>query len=313
MTYGGLPRGKLIEFSGEEGASKTTLALDICKNASNIIDLEDNNHKILFIDAENTLDPIWAKKIFPEFDKYVIYLQPQQQTAEEIFQIAVDLISTGEVILCILDSIAILYTEQEEEKSMEGATYAGVSKALTKFSRLIVPICAKHNTMLIGINQLRDNLNWGGGTVTTGGRAWKHNCSVRLEMKRYEYFSEDRKALNTNAENPFGHTIKVSLKKSKAFPSNRKLSYYTLVYTKGIDILADTITVASEIGIVKRSGSWLEIQDLETGEIIPYTKVQGITNLRKLLVEEPKLLELITNQVNKEISKPDCYLDEEFI
>ena len=33
MLYGGLPRGRIVEFSGEENGGKTTTALDACKNA----------------------------------------------------------------------------------------------------------------------------------------------------------------------------------------------------------------------------------------------------------------------------------------
>ena len=33
MTYGGIPRGRIIEFAGEENGGKTTTALDIVANA----------------------------------------------------------------------------------------------------------------------------------------------------------------------------------------------------------------------------------------------------------------------------------------
>ncbi len=33
MLYGGIPRGRIIEFAGEEGGGKTTTALDIAANA----------------------------------------------------------------------------------------------------------------------------------------------------------------------------------------------------------------------------------------------------------------------------------------
>jgi len=36
MLYGGLPRGRLIEFAGEEGGGKTTTALDIVANAQKL-------------------------------------------------------------------------------------------------------------------------------------------------------------------------------------------------------------------------------------------------------------------------------------
>ena len=40
MFYGGLPRGRIIEFAGEENGGKTTTALDICKNAQRLFNSE---------------------------------------------------------------------------------------------------------------------------------------------------------------------------------------------------------------------------------------------------------------------------------
>ena len=58
-TYGGLPVGKLIEFYGEEHGGKTTTALDIVANYQH----GEDARGVLYIDAENTLDYEWAKKL----------------------------------------------------------------------------------------------------------------------------------------------------------------------------------------------------------------------------------------------------------
>ena len=58
-TFGGIPVGKITEFYGEEHGGKTTTALDIVANYQKSNDTRD----VLYIDAENTLDVEWAKKI----------------------------------------------------------------------------------------------------------------------------------------------------------------------------------------------------------------------------------------------------------
>ena len=40
MMYGGLPRGRIVEFAGEENGGKTTTALDVCKNAQIVFNKE---------------------------------------------------------------------------------------------------------------------------------------------------------------------------------------------------------------------------------------------------------------------------------
>lgn len=316
ITYGGLPRGKLIEFAGAEGASKTTLALDVCKNASKIIDSEGKNQKILFVDTENTLLDEWAELNFPNYKDYMLVVQPQEQTAEEVFQIIMDLVATGEIMLVVLDSIAVMFSENEQANEMSKSMVAGISKQLSAFSKFMVQMCKQHNTTLIGINQLRDNIgSMFGGTVTTGGRAWKHNCTVRLQLQRNKLFDENRKELSLNAEKPFGHTVKAHLAKTKAFPPDRKLGIYTLVYTKGIDVMADAITAGKDpdVGAISQSGAWYELVDLETGEILPNTKVHGEGALRKLLIQDPALYEKFYNQVYDKVSESVNYKADEYL
>ena len=113
-TYGGLPVGKLIEFYGEEHGGKTTTALDIVANYQNIGD----GRKVLYIDAENTLDYEWAKKLGVNVDDIYV-LQPKAQSAEEIFQIVCDAIETDEIGLWVLDSIGVLLSQQEWDKSLD--------------------------------------------------------------------------------------------------------------------------------------------------------------------------------------------------
>lgn len=172
-TFGGLPVGKLIEFFGEEHGGKTTTALDIIANYQNM----DDARKVLYVDAENTLDVDWAVKLGVDVDSMIVF-KPTSQSAEEIFQFILDAIGTGEIGLWVLDSIGVLASAQELDKSMEEKTYAGVSAALTVFGRKAEMLMQRHHCTGIGINQLRDDMNamWGGAVKTPGGRAWKHYC-----------------------------------------------------------------------------------------------------------------------------------------
>ena len=92
-TYGGLPIGKLIEFYGEEHGGKTTTALDIVANYQQLYDKE-----VLYVDAENTLDVEWARKLGVDVERLII-MQPKSQSAEEIFQIICDAIETALTVL----------------------------------------------------------------------------------------------------------------------------------------------------------------------------------------------------------------------
>ena len=90
-TFGGIPIGRITEFYGEEHGGKTTTALDIVANYQQMQMAKD----VLYVDAENTLDAEWAEKLGVDVGKMYL-LQPKTQSAEEIFDIMIDVIDSGD-------------------------------------------------------------------------------------------------------------------------------------------------------------------------------------------------------------------------
>lgn len=291
-TFGGIPMGKLTEFYGEEHGGKTTTALDIVSNYQNLKGAKD----VLYIDAENTLDTEWAFKLGVDVESMYI-LQPKAQSAEEIFDIVCESVETGEIGLWVLDSIGMLMSGQELEKSIEDKTYAGISQALTKFTKRITGIMSRTNCTGIGINQIRDNLNstWGGYT-TPGGKAWKHGCAVRLEFRRGKFIDEKGNELTRSADSPAGNIVEMVMVKNKTCPPTRKNGRYTLNYEDGVDYMKDLVDVAIRYDLIQKHGAWFDIVDTETGEIIE-GKIQGQSNVFELLSQDDDLLEWLETSV----------------
>ena len=306
MTFGGLPMGKLIEFSGENHSGKTTTALDIVANYQTL----NTGKKVLWVDCENTLDTVWAKKLEVDVDDMIL-CQPTNQGAETIFQFILDMIDTGDVGLVILDSIGVMVSNQAMEKTVEEKTYGGIAMALTNFSNKAVGLCHKHNCTFIATNQLRDDLNsMFGGTKTVGGRAWQHNVSVRLEFRMGEFIDEANKKLTRGAENPAGNIVKVTMKKNKTCPPTRRAGFYTLKYLEGIDYLADLIEVAIKYGIINKSGAWFDIVDIDSGEILK-DKIHGQDAVKEYLTENLEVLQIISDIIDARIESDEVRLDED--
>lgn len=277
MTYGGLPMGRLIEFFGEEHGGKTTTALDIIANYQQMEDAKG----VAYIDAENTFDSVWATKLGVNVEDVWLF-KPTNQGAETVFEKILAMIETDEIGLVIIDSIGVLVSNQALDKSVEEKTYGGIAMALTNFSSKAEMACHKYDCTIIGINQLRADMNSPyGGMKTPGGQAWKHNCSVRLEFKMGKFFDEKGNDLARGAENPYGNYVLVSMKKNKTCPPTRRTGYYTLVYSIGIDYLRDLVDVAIKYGYIEKSGAWYAILDIETGEEI--AKLQGISKVYEYL------------------------------
>lgn len=296
-TFGGLPAGKLVEFYGEEHGGKTTTALDIVANYQNMKDAR----RVLYIDAENSLDVEWAQKIGVEISQLYI-MQPKSQSAEEIFDFICESVDTGEIGLWVLDSIGALMSSDELEKDMDEATYAGISKPLTRFGKKIEMLNARHKCLGIGINQERAVLNasYGPTTTTPGGKAWKHFCSVRMQFRRGKYIDDKRNELNKSAESPAGNIVLMSMTKNKTCPPTRRTGFYTINYETGIDYLKDLVDVAVKYGIIDKHGAWFDIIDIETGDVLK-DKIQGQSNVYEALDEDTELLKRVEQLVDSKM------------
>jgi recombination protein RecA len=299
--YGGLPVGKITEFSGEEHGGKTTSALDIVANYQQMEDARE----VLWVDAENTFDFEWATKLGVNTET-LYYVKPESQSAEDIFKIIEDAVQTGEVGLWVLDSIGVLTSasELDEKKDYNDKTYGGISQPLTRFSKKIEMFMQKTKCTGLAINQEREDLNstWG-GTKTPGGKAFKHCCAVRLRFSRGKFLDEKGNELTRNAAEPCGNIVQMSMIKNKTCPPNRRTGYYTLNYETGIDYLKDLVEVAIMHDIIIKNGAWFKILDVESGEILR-DKLQGQASVYDVLAEDSELLLIVENQVETVILAP---------
>ena len=295
ITYGGLPLGRLVEFFGEEGGGKTTTALDVVANFQNLYP----DKEVFYIDAENTLDTEWARKIGVDVDNIKLF-QPKTESAEFIFQVIKEMTESGEVGLWVLDSIPTLTSEKDLGKDLtDDARVGGISGILTRFCREIVGPCSKNNCMGIFINQIRDKINSNipGQINTPGGRALRHYCSNRIQFMKGQYIDENGKLISKSSGEPNSQKIVVNMVKTKSCSPRRHLGQYTINYEEGIDYLTDLVEQAIYYGIIEKAGSWFNSVDKETGEIL-IDKMQGQNNVTRYLDDNPDTMEKLEELVN---------------
>lgn len=346
MTYGGIPRGRIVEFAGEENSGKTTTALDIVANAQKLFYNEYTKEmkllestekltkeesvrynylkergikKVVYCDCENTLDEEWAEKLGVNTNEMIL-LKPMSQSAEEIFEMLLQMIDTDEVGLVVIDSLGVMISQQAYDKDMTEKTMGGIAAALTLFSKKAELLCTKYNCTLIGINQLRDDMSGFGQLITPGGRGWKHNCSLRLAFKKGDYIDENGNTIKRSATSPAGNEVNIVIMKTKVCRPDRKNGYYTLTYTNGVDVISDMIELACFYDIIQKGGSWYSIIDIETGEIMQRAfeskddegsdaigledlKFQGKSALLEYLRNDKKLTDLIYKQVMQKLEE----------
>lgn len=321
-VYGGIPEGRIVEFCGREGGGKTTTAFMVAASyqREEVKRHPDNPRSIVLLDNEGTADPVWAKKLGYNMDEDAevptIVIRPEGQSAEQIFDMALQLLETGEVGLLIFDSIATLVPQQIADESMEKYQMGGIAKSLTRFANTVIGLLRKYKATLIAINQVRENMTGYGDVLTTpGGMSWKHACSMRLMFKRGDFFDEEGNTLTKSAESPAGHVIQVAVLKTKVCKWDRKLGSMTLNYVRGVDVLQDTILAAIHLGLIDNSvqGSYRVI-DPETGMIMlddegNEIKIRGKKNLRQYFEERPEQWRKLYDMVYEKLKiKDDPYI-----
>jgi recombination protein RecA len=175
IGVGGVPRGRITEVYGPEGAGKTTLALSVIAQA------QRDGGTACFIDAEHALDLAWAVTVGVDLERLVL-CRPEH--GEQALQVADVLIGSGSLEVLVVDSIAALVPRVELEGVM-GQRHAGVqANLLSQALRKLCGPIARTGTAVVVTNQLRQRAGTPGTPVyTSGGRALGYYASVRLDLR----------------------------------------------------------------------------------------------------------------------------------
>jgi recombination protein RecA len=203
LGVGGIPRGRISEVYGPEGAGKTTLVLSVIAQA------QQAGGTACFIDTEHALDLAWASTIGIDFERLVL-CRPEH--GEQALQVADLLVCSGSLDVLAVDSIAALVPKVELEGEM-GQRHAGVqANLLSQALRKLCGPIARANTAVLVTNQLRQRAGTPGTPVyTSGGRALGYYASVRLELRPLGHIKEDGQVV--------GSRLRVQVVKNKVAPA----------------------------------------------------------------------------------------------
>ncbi|MCI5733106.1 MAG: recombinase RecA [Tenericutes bacterium] len=275
LGVGGYPKGRIVEIYGPESSGKTTFALQA------IAEVQKQGGKAAFIDAEHALDPVYAKNFGVDINELLL---SQPDTGEQALEICEALVRCEAIGIVVIDSVAALVPQAEIEGEM-GDSHVGLqarlmSQALRKLSGII----NKTNTIAIFINQLREKVGvlFGNPETTPGGRALKFYSTIRLDVRRSEQIK--------NGDNVIGNKTNVKVVKNKVAPPFKTASL-EIMYGEGVSREAEIIDLASEIGIIDKSGAWYSYKGEKIG--------QGKENAKAFLKNNPDIKEEIEEKVRE--------------
>ena len=278
LGVGGIPRGRITEIYGPESGGKTTLALAIVAQA------QKAGGTCAFIDAEHALDPVYARALGVNTDELLVSQPDNGEQALEIMEL---LVRSGAIDVVVVDSVAALTPRAEIEGDMGDSLPGLQARLMSQALRKLTAILSKTGTAAIFINQVREKIGvmYGNPETTTGGRALKFYASVRLDVRK---IGQPVKSGNDAIAN----TVKVKTVKNKVAAPFKEVEL-TLVYGKGFDQLSDLVTLASDMDIIKKAGSFYSYGDERIG--------QGKEKAIAYIAERPDMEEEIRQKVMQAI------------
>ena len=265
LGVGGLPRGRIIEVFGPESSGKTTIALHAIAQAQRM------GGTAAFIDAEHALDPAYAHKLGIDIENLYV---SQPDSGEQALEICEALLRSGAIDIVVIDSVAALVPQAEIEGDM-GDSHVGLqARLMSQALRKLAGIVSKTNAVVIFINQLREKVGvmYGNPEVTTGGKALKFYASVRIDIRKGEPIK--------NGSEIIGSRTKIKIVKNKVAPPFRTCTV-DMLYGEGISRAGGLLDLATERGLIEKSGSWYSYKDQRIG--------QGRDSARKYLEDNPEV------------------------
>lgn len=278
LGIGGYPRGRIIEIYGPESSGKTTLALHA------IAEVQKNGGKAAFIDAENAIDPIYARNLGVKIDELIL---SQPDSGEQGLDIVELLVKSGALDLIVVDSVAALVPQHELDGEMGDSQVGLQARMMSKAMRKLAGIMNRSLTTVIFINQLREKVGimFGNPETTPGGRALKFYSSVRLDIRKSEAIK--------NGTDIVGNKVNVKVVKNKVAPPF-KVAQLEILYGQGISYLGEVIDLGVLYDIIDKSGAWFSYKNEKIG--------QGREAVRAFLGANPELTAEIAAQIREKLS-----------
>ena len=250
LGIGGYPKGRIIEIFGPESSGKTTLALHA------IAQVQKMGGRAAFIDAENAIDPVYARNLGVDIDELIL---SQPDSGEQGLNIMLMLIESGAVDLVVVDSVAALVPQAELDGEMGDLQVGSQARMMSKAMRKLAGLMNHNECTAIFINQLREKVGvvYGNPETTPGGRALKFYSSVRIDIRKADAIK--------NGSDIVGNKVRVKVVKNKVAPPFKQ-AVLEIIYGEGLSYISELLDLCVDADIVKKSGAWYSFEGEKIGQ-----------------------------------------------
>jgi recombination protein RecA len=290
---GGFAYGRQVLVWGNKSAGKSSFCLQMIGEA------QKEGKLCAWIDAEQSFDPEWAKKLGVDTDK-LIY--SAAKTINDMVDVATQLMK-AKVDMLVVDSISALlpaiYFEKDsnELKQLENTKQIGAeAKDMTNAVKMLNYANNQDSqTLLVLISQLRNNIGaMYASHMPTGGLAVKFFSSTVVKLWSSD---SDNNALKSKItvgdkliESKVGRKVNWHIDFNKTGPGflSGEYDFYFDGDTIGVDKVADLVDTAELLGTIEKGGAWYTV----LGE-----RLQGRAKVIDYLKENPEKIKELESKL----------------
>ena len=251
--------------------------------------------KVVYIDGEHAVDKNYFKSLGVDTNKMII---SQPSNGEQGFQIAMEMINSGEVDLVIIDSDSSLIPKKVIDgdigDSAIGRKALLNSNAYPKLKNKLV----EKDVCVVVISQYREKIGvmFGNPTTTQGGHALKFYSDCRVEIAR---------SLKKEGDDVIANKTRVKTVKNKTSPPFKKCEF-NIWYGVGIDKVEELMDLAKDLGLGKKYG---QTYTFHLGT--PEEKKYGLAEFKEMLQSDTKFFNSLKKSVVKALLEEDKELKDE--
>lgn len=285
LGVGGFVKGKMYELMGWEGSGKST----ICGHAA--AECQKKGGVVLYVDGEHALDKNYFQKLGVDTSKMLI---AQPSCGEEGFNIAMEMINTGEIDLVIIDSDSSLIPKKVLDGDVGDSSIGKKALLNSNAYPKLKSALSANNVCVIVVSQYREKIGvmFGNPTTTQGGHALKFYSDCRIEVS---------KSLAKEGDVTYGNTTKVKCTKNKMSPPYR-LSEFEIVYGQGIDRINEIMTLLNDFEIIRKYGDKITYKEEKYS-------VQSFMDT----LEDPTFFNTMKEEIINKINETDIPVEENII
>lgn len=285
---GGMPLGRMMFFQGPESGGKTTLAtymaMQVQKNYK-------GKNAVAYFDYEYTFDSSHAEELGLDVDSNFYLLRPTN--GEDGWNMARDLVDSGEVGLVVIDSVTAMASKAACEDAFSGFSGGKTAAMIANGIRMILPYLYNNKCSMIMISQERTNIGatYGPDFKATGGRAPAFYSTWSARVTRTGDIT------NPDTKELAGIEMRVRNTKNKVGIAKRDANL-KLFFKGGINSEEEYMDYMVALGILDKQGAMYEVP----GDPWGMGRVRGMETVKTFLKEHPDIYEQVKKDINALIS-----------